>query len=319
MGLLSLGTPLSWPETKAVADHVRDHGITQFLKTWDRWRGRKGKEPLLWGDEIEYIVVAFQDLEPCQAGAPVSTTGHGRALLSLRQSEILEELQNVVLDLKHDRPAKGFVVPTFHPEYGRYMLESTPGAPYGGNLKDLVGVENNMRLRRRLARAHLKCNEIPMTVTSYPRLGVTDTTFTDPESASVADSPASQSLFVGQQVTNPHARFPTLTANIRSRRGSKVAINVPIFKDTNTAADEHGQFIDPTIPWNRRDWPGDDEAKRGAARPDHIYMDAMAFGMGCCCLQITFQASDVNEARRVYDALVPVAPIMVSSERRLPQ
>lgn len=41
-------------------------------------------------------------------------------------------------------------------------------------------------------------------------------------------------------------------------------------------------------------------------------MDAMAFGMGCCCLQITFQASDLQEATRVYDALVPVAPIMVS-------
>ena len=44
----------------------------------------------------------------------------------------------------------------------------------------------------------------------------------------------------------------------------------------------------------------------------YIHMDAMAFGMGCCCLQITFQAWNVDEARRVYDALVPVAPIMVS-------
>jgi len=41
-------------------------------------------------------------------------------------------------------------------------------------------------------------------------------------------------------------------------------------------------------------------------------MDAMAFGMGCCCLQITFQAWNVNEARRVYDALVPVTPIMLA-------
>ena len=44
----------------------------------------------------------------------------------------------------------------------------------------------------------------------------------------------------------------------------------------------------------------------------YIHMDAMTFGMGCCCLQITFQAWNVDEARRVYDALVPVAPIMVS-------
>lgn len=41
-------------------------------------------------------------------------------------------------------------------------------------------------------------------------------------------------------------------------------------------------------------------------------MDAMAFGMGCSCLQITFQAWNVEEASRVYDALVPIAPIMVS-------
>jgi glutamate--cysteine ligase catalytic subunit len=51
-------------------------------------------------------------------------------------------------------------------------------------------------------------------------------------------------------------------------------------------------------------------AKPGPTTP-YIKMDAMAFGMGCCCLQITFQAWNVNEARRVYDALVPVAPIMV--------
>ena len=26
-----------------------------------------------------------------------------------------------------------------------------------------------------------------------------------------------------------------------------------------------------------------------AAEPDHVYMDAMGFGMGLCCLQLTFQ------------------------------
>jgi hypothetical protein len=35
----------------------------------------------------------------------------------------------------------------FHPEYGRYMLESTPGAPYTGCVRDLLLVESNMRLR----------------------------------------------------------------------------------------------------------------------------------------------------------------------------
>ena len=40
-------------------------------------------------------------------------------------------------------------------------------------------------------------------------------------------------------------------------------------------------------------------------------MDAMGFGMGCCCLQLTFQSCNIEEARRMYDALIPVGPIMV--------
>lgn len=39
------------------------------------------------------------------------------------------------------------VPPIFHPEYGRFMLESTPGAPYTGSVSDLLSVESNMRYR----------------------------------------------------------------------------------------------------------------------------------------------------------------------------
>lgn len=52
------------------------------------------------------------------------------------------------------------------------------------------------------------------------------------------------------------------------------------------------------------------EAKLGAALPDHIYLDAMGFGMGCCCLQLTFQACNVSDARRLYDGLIPIGPIL---------
>lgn len=43
-----------------------------------------------------------------------------------------------------------------------------------------------------------------------------------------------------------------------------------------------------------------------------IHMDAMAFGMGCCCLQITFQAKDLDESRFIYDQLAVMAPIMMA-------
>jgi len=54
MGLLALGTPLDWPETKPLAEHIRTHGITQFLHTWDQWKDRTGKG-LLWGDEVSWV------------------------------------------------------------------------------------------------------------------------------------------------------------------------------------------------------------------------------------------------------------------------
>ena len=51
MGLLSLGTPLEWNEVPGVAQHVRKHGIIQFLNIWDRVKKRR-KDHLLWGDEV---------------------------------------------------------------------------------------------------------------------------------------------------------------------------------------------------------------------------------------------------------------------------
>ncbi|KAF5370723.1 hypothetical protein D9758_001829 [Tetrapyrgos nigripes] len=291
MGLLYLGTPLAWDEAKKYADHVRAHGITQFLHIWDRVKDKNGDE-LLWGDEVEYMVVSFDNEEK-------------NAKLSLRQTEILAKLSAIVDDISSDSD-NSIAVPTFHPEYGRYMLESTPGSPYTGSISDLLSVEKNMRYRRNLARKHLKPNEIPLTFTSFPRLGAPGQ-FTEPYH-DPTDAVSSHSLFLPEEITNPHARFPTLTANIRRRRGSKVAINLPVFFDEKTLR----PFIDPTIPWDRNIYPEDPEAKNGAALPDHIYLDAMGFGMGCCCLQLTFQACNVDDARRLYDGLIPIGPILLA-------
>ena len=51
MGLLSEGSPLSWEETKKHADHVRKHGIIQFINQYYKLKDRKG-DCLRWGDEV---------------------------------------------------------------------------------------------------------------------------------------------------------------------------------------------------------------------------------------------------------------------------
>ena len=88
------------------------------------------------------------------------------------------------------------------------MLESTPGAPFSGTPRDLISVETDMRFRRQIIRSHLLPHELPITLTVWPRLGVLDAPFTDPETVADRNGSSSQSQYVGELLTNPHARFP---------------------------------------------------------------------------------------------------------------
>ncbi|XP_020849516.1 glutamate--cysteine ligase catalytic subunit isoform X2 [Phascolarctos cinereus] len=240
MGLLSQGSPLSWEETKRHADHVRRHGILQFLHIYHAVKERH-KDVLKWGDEVEYMLVAFDHQNK-------------KVRVVLKGEEVLEALQEKGERKNPNHPT------LWRPEYGSYMIEGTPGQPYGGTMSEFNTVEDNMRKRRQEASSLLKENEALCTITSFPS---------------------------------------TLTRNIRHRRGEKVVINVPIFKDKNTPF----PFIET--------FPQDDEAAQ-AAQPNHIYMDAMGFGMGNCCLQVTFQACSISEARYLYDQLATICPIVMA-------
>ncbi|KAI8320377.1 GCS-domain-containing protein [Martensiomyces pterosporus] len=293
MGLLSLGTPLPWDQAKGLAYEVRKHGIEQFLHIWRNMKDRQ-KDRLLWGDEVEYMLVS---LDHKNRRARLSQRAH--ELLSVLQVEETEKLEHA--KLTGEKPV---LEALWRPEFGRYMIEGTPGQPYRSTVSDLANVEANMKRRREIVTELLNDNEVLLTVGSYPVLGSGD--FFEPQHK--ANGQFSQSLFLPDEVINPHPRFRTLAGNIRERRGAKVAINMPIFHDQHTPR----PFIDPSIPYDRSLFPGDKEAKEGAALPDHIYMDAMGFGMGCCCLQITLQAPNVNQARRLYDQLATVGAVMMA-------
>merc|ERR1719375_2644457 len=122
--------------------------------------------------------------------------------------------------------------------------------PYGAYTSSLLQMEHNMRLRRARLLANLKPNEIAPMVVNFPLMGVGE--FTEPPSP--PGGPASESDSVPDAVINEHPRFGTLTANIRARRGSKVYMPQPRFKDDNTP------LVDGVVP--------------------DIEMDCMAYGMG---------------------------------------
>lgn len=149
-----------------------------------------------------------------------------------------------------------------------------------------------MRERRELMQSVLGPDEVGLTLPNFPLLGTPNSTFPETQPG----GPVANSLYTSDDVIHPHHRFSTLTRNIRMRRGSNVAINVPIFKDKNTVL--------PTY-----------EAERAAgreAKDGHIYLDSMAFGMGMHCLQCTFQTCNLREARSINDGFTVLAPIMLA-------
>ena len=236
---------------------------------------------LQWGDEVEYVVVSFDD-----AGKRVRLSLRGPELLAMLQEEEnaavarggagLERLQSL-----------------WRPEYGSFMIEGTPGVPYGHTVEALLEVEPNMLHRRREVQAILRPGEAIVSLTHFPLLGAGQ--FTDPPHA--PGGPVTESQFVPDAIVNPHPRFATLTKNIRARKGRKVDINIPIFMDALTRCPAG-------------------EAERQL--PGHVYMDAMAFGMGSSCVQCTFQCCNIDEARLFYDAMVPLAPIMLALTANCP-
>ncbi|CAN8067831.1 unnamed protein product [Agarophyton chilense] len=299
MGLLTLGTPLSWPRSSPHRARVKADGVQQFLSVYHSAKHFKDHD-LKWGDEVEYLLLHMH-----------STTR--RATLSLRAPALLPLLQ------KEERERPNGVPVLWRPEYATWMIEGTPGVPYRSYAADLVNVERNMVLRRSQIEKLLVPGEMVLSLTTFPTAGCG--VFTTPPV--LPFGPVAKSFFTSDDVISPHPRFPTLTRNIRLRRGRKVSIEVPLFIDENTpesmplipAHTEHRSLLQKVrerIPThNTTDVRMLDAALDTYVR-DKIVMDSAAFGMGSSCLQVTLQGRDLGETRFLYDQLAVMAPIMLA-------
>ncbi|KAL0482831.1 glutamate-cysteine ligase catalytic subunit [Acrasis kona] len=343
MGLLRVGKPMGWHEALPIVPYVKEHGIQQFLNLYNKLKDRSG-DVLKWGDEIEYMIIKRDD-------------DAKTVKLSLRAKQILENL--VLSELEYWREHSNnpdAVAPdaSWKPEYGRFMIEGTPFFPFEGDISYYLKCEESMAKRREIAESLLEEDESLISMTMFPLIGAIKDLVHPPVDETTHNS--SHSQYLPDEVINEHPRFPTLTANIRERRGGKVCILVPLFMDTNTDP-EVGQ----RVPWDNIEQPLSTEdldfkmSQRSPTQfflysdrinvfdntakvlsPDDtippaspcqqilpstapmIHMDAMGFGMGCCCLQTTFQARDIVEARNVYDQLAVICPIFLALSAATP-
>ena len=337
--------------------------MLQFIALYNQVKD-VANDDLFWGDEVEYSVLQTS------SGTSAKENGDGdKASNDSNYSQSPDRTVKIAVGAgvahmqaltqregkQHNPSLNGCA---WHQEYGSWMIEGTPTLPLSGFARDLVEVETNMRSRRARLLKSLLPGQIAPTTTNFPLLGVKG--FTEPPTLQ-SGGPYSASSLVPDDCINPHPRFGTLTHNIRARRGSKVDIRMPLFKDVHTP-----EFAFPTVAavaaaaatapppspppqadasasggcaaaaaaamaaaaeakaaaWEAGQTTGAAAAAEltaggvgeGVCRgpgeeplPFHLSHvpsgwplvrgDCMAFGMGCCCLQVTFQSRDVDESR----------------------
>lgn len=176
MGLLPIGEPLSWEETKKHSVQARRRGIEQFIKLYSCFKQRND-DPFKYGDEVEYSLVRFDHKQK-------------RVYLLRKADMLLKELQagsvensGKVSDMECE----------WSPEYANYMLEAMPARPYEADLASVLRIETNMRKRREQARRLLEPNEAIMTLSTFPLLCSPD--FLWPRTSATPGSGFTASLF----------------------------------------------------------------------------------------------------------------------------
>lgn len=175
-------------------------------------------------------------------------------------------------------------------EFASYMIEITPSKPHDSKLSALMGIENCMKSRiLRLSKMLKKEGKVLLLMTLFPKLG-RYTSFEGEMKYEITQS----KYFPDNAITN-HKRFFSFVQNIIKRRGKIVEGYIPIM------AKDHA-----------------DAYKNINKEDDCIRIDSMGQGMGCCCLQLTLQASTMQEARMLYDMVGALCPLLLRLTRATP-
>jgi glutamate--cysteine ligase catalytic subunit len=191
MGLLDVGTPLSWAESIPYISTVKHNGLLQLINIHNTLQHRQN-DHFLYGDELEYVIVKLDKQQKT-------------ARLVLKGKQVQTKLEKAMQDLQDGR----LINALFHPEYAMYMIEATPYKPYQGFSSDLALIESNMELRRKLIQGALDEDEVVLSITNFPLLGVGE--FCIPWNPELLRGPAANSEFIPDTVINDHPRFPYFT------------------------------------------------------------------------------------------------------------
>ena len=263
---------LEWHEIEPIKEALRKKALEEFVRVYHTFKGIRN-DPFKWGDEMELSLIKFDHEKK-------------RAHLLLKAEDFFAHVKKNPNESKRGQCE-------FHCEFTSYMIETIPGRPLNDDINSFLNIEDHMKLRRKVIQDFLDENEHVFSLTCFPMLGCEQFTYPyhEPEINKKFGS-----IFISDEVILDQTLFKVATMNKNERRGRKPLIYAPIFVDSKTPR----PFLETLS-----------ESSEDKAKPDFIYMDHDGFGMGCCCIQVTFQGESMQEACELYDQLTTIAPIVL--------
>eukprot|EP01060_Flectonema_neradi_P004854 TRINITY_DN1319_c11_g1_i1.p1 TRINITY_DN1319_c11_g1~~TRINITY_DN1319_c11_g1_i1.p1 ORF type:complete len:733 (+),score=170.89 TRINITY_DN1319_c11_g1_i1:85-2199(+) len=357
MGLLTkAGYPISWDseENSAAVKYVLEHGIEQFLALYSDYK-KEVNRPFLWGDEVEYQLVHLDQetkqaklwlhaADPMEAlnkmeeesketgahidglwrpeyasymieGTPAKPYNHELSSiasveksLELRRQMLLDKLPPGVVPLTLvNFPRMGSI----EPKTGQSDFTIPPCVPRGPVSHSLFVPDNcinphprfgTLTANIRKRRGKKVSIRVPLYVDSKTRI--------DPV------------LNIDFNAQNKHIKTAA-TATLDDDDDDVTDNKIKRQKCDNI--DDLEVNVTPTMYYFAQYFEKKESGpilskKHTDPVPAHpsIFMDCMAFGMGCNCLQTTFQARHINQARHVYDQLAVLCPMMLALSAAAP-
>ena len=231
------------------------------------------------------------------------------------------------------------------------MVEAVPSNPYGGYTISLQDVESNIRLRQQRIQSALDKDEFVLSIVAFPTFGIGTFTHPPLPPGGESNISQSLYAPDGCINPHPRFATLTRNIRLRRGAKVQIQIPLfqdeftPEFstpekqrKESNTDVFEMEmgdvETVSPattTTPTSTSTttttMPSNDtttstsfttatssttSSTTSTTATPTIDMDCMAFGMGCCCLQVTFQARNLAESRQLYDQLAILAPMFLA-------
>lgn len=259
MGLLTGESEIIVPydQSKPRQKLIRKNAVLQLTELLGRFKDsvKSGKEVNKYGTEAEAYLLDRVNI----GSVPIYTVNiNTPEYMKLNNTEHEEQV-----DMKE--------------EFSAWMVEVLPRQPFNNKLDFQELWQHFSYIARHFTNSKQETSKLLFSGSILPHMGTLNYYIT-PEGKVVPledreniNTISESSTFLDSTITH-HARFRGLTVNVKTRRGSKPEIRVPIYKDINTKIKE-------------------------------VVLDHFGYGMGCLALQVTFSCKSMNECRFLYDQL----------------